>query len=221
MDSLSECVQQYDGVLVDYIGDELMAMWGAPLTQPDHATLACQAALAMQAQIPSINRQWRELLGEEFDLGIGINSGEAQVGNTGSQYKFKYGPLGNAVNLASRVQGATKHLRTRLLITEHTASRLKGAINVRRIRKVRVANIDEPVDLYDLHPDEADYAALKSNYETALQQFEGGDFSAATQSLAALLSSHPRDIASKLLRAAAANAEINPDQHQPILMLTK
>src|SRR5260370_33266774 len=92
-------------------------MWGAPEQQGDHAKLACEAALVMQEQRPKLNERWQSFLGGAMGLGIGINSGVARVGNTGSPRKFKYGPLGNTVNLASRVQGATKYLKTKLLIT--------------------------------------------------------------------------------------------------------
>src|SRR5207302_9940389 len=138
-----------EGVLVDYIGDEIMAMWGAPEEQPNHAQLACNAALSMLDHLPALNQRWQSTLGEPMSLGIGLNSGEAHVGNTGSPRKFKYGPLGNTVNLASRVQGVTKYLRSRLLLTEQTCQEI-GRLDpqlrarARRVGKVSVVNIDEP-----------------------------------------------------------------------------
>ena len=76
-------LQAHRGVLVDYIGDELMAMWGAPEEQPDHARLACRAALDMLDLVPQLNERWLTTLKEPMSLGIGINSGVARVGNTG------------------------------------------------------------------------------------------------------------------------------------------
>src|SRR5262249_55483309 len=81
--SLSDCVLAHRGVLVNYVGDELLAMWGAPEEQPDHAMLACRAALAMLEQLPVLSRRWRDLLQEEMSFGIGINTGQACVGNIG------------------------------------------------------------------------------------------------------------------------------------------
>jgi adenylate cyclase len=150
MGALSDCVLAHRGVLVDYIGDELMAMWGAPESQEDHARLACRAALDMQSLMPKLNERWLERLGEPTGLGIGVNTGRARVGNTGSKHKFKYGPLGPMVNLASRVQGATKYLRTPLLITEYTRARLGDEFWTRRLCKVRVVNIATAVDLFEL-----------------------------------------------------------------------
>ena len=124
MGVLSDCVLAHAGVLVDYIGDELVAMWGAPAAQPEHARLACLAAIDMLKAVPGINQRWSTTLQEPMALGIGVNSGIARVGNTGSHHKFKYGPLGNTVNLASRVQGATKYLRSPILVTGSTHSQL-------------------------------------------------------------------------------------------------
>ena len=121
MELLSECVQEHEGVLVDYIGDELMAMWGAPIAQPNHGDLACQAAQSMIRALPEINEMWGDRLCAPVELGVGLNTGIAQVGNTGSRLKkFKYGPLGDTVNVASRVQGATKYLGGECLITGTT-----------------------------------------------------------------------------------------------------
>src|SRR5262249_42295781 len=98
METLSECVLAHRGVLIDYIGDELMAMWGAPVKQEDHARLACRAALDMLGQVETLNQRWQSILGGPLRLGTGINTGVARVGNTGTRRKFKYGPLGNTVN---------------------------------------------------------------------------------------------------------------------------
>jgi adenylate cyclase len=120
---LSDCVLKQGGVLVDYVGDELLAMFGAPCEQPDQAARAARAAragLGMLQALAVLNSRWHKTLGGAMDLGIGINSGPASVGNSGSRFKFKYGPLGNTVNLGSRTQGLTKYLKCRLLLTEAT-----------------------------------------------------------------------------------------------------
>ncbi len=133
MELLTARIMDTAGVVVDYIGDGLLAMWNAPLEQPDHAARACRAALAMRDGLPELNRRWQGRLPGTLGLGIGINSGLALVGNTGSHKKFKYGPLGHTVNLASRVEGATKHLGVRLLITGSTRERLGQSFATRRL----------------------------------------------------------------------------------------
>jgi adenylate cyclase len=150
MGVLSECVLEHDGVLVDYLGDEVMAMWGAPVPQADHASLACKAARRMIARLPEITERWDAELGEPLRLGIGINSGVARVGNTGSPLKFKYGPLGDVVNVASRVQGATKYLGGACLITGETLRQLPAGVPSRRLARVRAVNIVHPIDIYEI-----------------------------------------------------------------------
>lgn len=152
MGAFSDCVIKHRGVLVDYIGDELMAMWGAPEELPNHADLACRAALDIIACLPQLDQRWQSFVQDSTAVGIGVNTGVARVGNTGSYRKFKYGPLGHTVNLASRVQGANKYLGTKLLVTGETYGQLNGDFSSRRLCKVRVRNIVDPVELFELCP---------------------------------------------------------------------
>jgi adenylate cyclase len=207
MGALSDCVLAHRGVLVDYIGDELMAMWGAPEIREDHARLACRAALDMQSLLPKLNERWQARLGEPMALGVGVNTGRAWVGNTGSRHKFKYGPLGPTVNLASRVQGATKYLRARLLVTEFTHARLGGEFGARRLCKVRVVNIATSVNLYELAAaEDADWNAIQPLYEHALEDFERGNFPGAARTLGNLMAEHAADGPSLVLMGRAINA---------------
>jgi adenylate cyclase len=194
MATLSECVRARQGVLVDYIGDELIAMWGAPEEQPEHARMACRAALDMLNRLPELNERWRTRLQEPMALGIGINTGGARVGNMGSPHKFKYGPLGNTVNLASRVQGATKYLKCTLLITGATHERLDESFYPRRLARVRVINIAEPVELYELaDPSRPGWSEARTEYEKALEMFEKGIYGPAGRILSELRAIYPDD----------------------------
>lgn len=197
----SAVVLDHGGVLVDYTGDELLAMWGAPNEQPDHAKLACGAALEILQRLPKLDHEWRKTIGVPTQVGIGINSGEALVGNIGTQLKFKYGPLGTAVNLASRVQGATKYLDTSVLITGATADRARRCYPSRRLCRVRVRNIRTPVDLYQLAPLQAhtEWEKITRIYESALNAFERSDFARAKDDLAILLALAPTDGPARLL----------------------
>jgi adenylate cyclase len=204
MEVLSDCVLAHRGVLVDYIGDELIAMWGAPQEEPEHPRLACRAALEMLDRLPKLNEHWHPTLHEPMALGIGINTGIAQVGNTGTSRKFKYGALGNVVNLASRVEGATKYLRTTLVITGTTQSHLDGSFATRRLCKAAMVNIAEPVDLYELaSPGESPRPGFASAYERALSDFESKNFGAAIHILGNLLAERPDDGPSLILLSRA------------------
>lgn len=177
MGEFSTIVIDHGGVLVDYTGDEVMAMWGAPTHQPNHAELACSAALAILESLIALNEKWQPIVGAETRVGIGVNTGSALVGNIGTHRKFKYGPLGTCVNLASRVQGATKYLKTSLLITGNTAKHLPETYRCRRLCQVKVVNISEPVDLYELHGKGIDvvWSDFAEKYETALYLYEKND----------------------------------------------
>lgn len=214
MNELSDCVLKHRGVLVDYVGDELMAMWGAPEEQPHHARLACRAALDMLTTLPRLNQRWEETLGEPMRLGIGINTGKARVGNTGSKHKFKYGPLGHHVNLASRVQGATKYLRTPLIVTEFTQTQLGDEFDLRQLCQVRVVNIASAVGLFELAPPSIPgWPEQKQLYEQALGEFEQGrgHFRQAARTLANLITLHPDDGPALVLLSRAINAAINTE----------
>jgi adenylate cyclase len=216
MGAVSDCVLAEEGVVVDYIGDEMMAMWGAPVAQADHAARAGRAALAMLASLPALNEEWQAVVGEPLGLGIGVNTGTARVGNVGSARKFKYGPLGNTVNLASRVQGATKHLKTRLLATQSTHAQLPPDIQRRRLCKVRVVGINEPVDLYELLGTKPEARQpFHEEYENALTQFEGGRFGTAVRILGNMVMEHPMDGPALVLLSRAVNALVHgpADQH--------
>lgn len=215
--TLSECVLKNQGVLVDYTGDELFAMWGAPVEQPNHAELACRTAIEMWRSLPEVSQRWREQISGETQVSIGVNTGLAHVGNIGSARKFKYGALGNAVNLSSRVQGATKYLRTGVLITEQTRSRLPDAIVVRRLCSVHVVNIGEPITLYELQPaPDAGWPELCRRYEQALAEFEQRHFDRAMVLLCELLSQYPGDGPSLVLLSRLVPLLDRPGQFNPV-----
>ncbi len=223
LDELSDCVLCHEGVLVDYTGDGLMAMWGAPEPQPDHAARACRAAVDMLGRLPRLNADWTEVLGCPIELGVGINSGLAQVGNTGSRHKFKYGPRGNTVNLASRVEGATKHLKCPALITTATKMQLDATFATRRLARVRMVNIEAPVELHELTTaDRRDWSAAREEYERALEFFENQDFVQAARVLGNFREKHPDDAAALVLlhRAVTCMAQGIPSTH-PVWVLNE
>jgi adenylate cyclase len=169
MDRFTHEVMNTGGVLIDYFGDGLAAFWNAPLPQPDHALLACQAALKMCAALPEISDDWYPITGRHLRLGIGIHTATTLVGNAGSRSRIKYGPRGSAMNLASRVQTATKQLGLPVLITRATAQQLAGKLATRRVAQVRLDGFADPVDLYQpLASDQLDLLAHQGTLDDAL-----------------------------------------------------
>jgi adenylate cyclase len=131
------------------------------------------------------------------DLGIGINTGIARVGNIGSTSKFKYGPLGTTVRVASLVEQQTRELMVRVLITDTTAERLPGDLATRRLCRLDDANHQQPIQIFELAADvPGDWSDMKRRYESALDAYDRGDLPTATRLLAKLLSDHPNDRAS-------------------------
>jgi adenylate cyclase len=174
LDRLTNQIMDHGGVVIDYYGDGLAAMWNAPTEQPQHADRAARAALAMLGELPTINSQWAEKLGGLVRLGIGLHTGRAQVGNSGSRRRFKYGPRGHAVNLTSRVEGATKALGVTCLLTGSTRDMLTIDVPLRRVCRARLTGMVEPVELYELPAasDHPQWPKRREQYERALKLFE-------------------------------------------------
>jgi len=194
METLSDCVAEHQGVLVDTLGDELSGMWGAPEACPEHAKQACRAAIAMVEQLPALNRRWQSVLEQPMALGIGIHTGVARVGNIGSTRKFKYGPLGSTVRIASHTEQATRELGTQILITQTTAAMLDDGFATRRLLNLTTSEATEAIELFELAADvPADWVEMKRCYELALDAYDKGDVPNATRLLAKILTDHPSD----------------------------
>ena len=147
---MTEQVFAYEGLLKEYVGDELMAIFGAPLTQQDHAKRACLTALAMRDKLESLRRAWEEMERPQLTARTGVNSGNMLVGNIGSKYRFSYGALGDDVNLGSRLEGLNKQYGSEILIGENTAGLVDGQFRLRMMDYVRVKGKEKPVRVYEL-----------------------------------------------------------------------
>ena len=147
---MTEIIFACSGTLKEYVADELMAIFGAPLEQSDHAQQACFAALAMQDRLRVLRRTWSETGRPALKARVGINSGPMLVGNLGSRYRFSYGALGDQVNLASRLEGLNREYGTEILIGENTARLVQGTFLLRELDMVQVKGRKQPVRLYEL-----------------------------------------------------------------------
>jgi adenylate cyclase len=164
-------VSGHEGTLDKYIGDAIMAFWGAPKPQADHALRACRAALAMVERLAALRERWRARGLPEIDVGVGINTGPMSVGFVGSQDRFyNYTVLGDAVNLASRLEGANRQYGTRILLGEETRVRAGAAIVTRPLDRVRVKGKREPVLIHEL----LCLAPAPAGLRGFLEQFEWG-----------------------------------------------
>ncbi len=146
-------VFKHDGLLDKYVGDAIMAVYGAPIPRADHAVAACQTALDMMQELRTLQAQWRAANQPVLDIGIGINTGPMIVGNMGSETRFDYTVIGDAVNLGARIESTNKAYSTHILISEFTHQQVRDAFpNLREVCVTQVRGRGAPVRLYELIP---------------------------------------------------------------------
>jgi adenylate cyclase len=145
---LSRVISKHHGKVDKYMGDCIMAFWGAPKPQPDHARNAILAGIEMQATLKALQPHFRERGWPEIHVGVGINSGRVSVGNMGSEERVAYTVLGDEVNLASRLEGITKQYGVGIIVGENTRNAVTDFI-YRELDHVRVKGKDKPVAIYE------------------------------------------------------------------------
>lgn len=146
---MADIILKHNGTIDKYIGDAIMAFWGAPVETADHAERAVLAGQEMLEGLKEVNRILKERgFQHEIKIGIGINSGVATIGNIGSEQKKNYTIVGDTVNLAARLESITKEHQTPLLFSEYTQEQIKGKIDCRRVGNVTVKGRGQAVDIY-------------------------------------------------------------------------
>ncbi|MBI3479440.1 MAG: adenylate/guanylate cyclase domain-containing protein [Nitrosomonadales bacterium] len=153
---MADIILKHNGTIDKYIGDAIMAFWGAPVQSSDHAEQAVLAGQEMLEGLKEVNRILRERGFEhEIKIGIGINTGPVTIGNIGSEKKKNYTVVGDAVNLSSRLESITKEYATPLLLSEYTYGKIKDKIDCKRIGNVKVKGREQPVDIYTVEEQRA------------------------------------------------------------------
>lgn len=148
LSAMTEVIQKHRGTIDKYIGDAIMSFWGAPLDDPDHALHAVLAALEMQDRAIKLRKSFIDRGWPPLYLGIGINTGMMNVGNMGSRFRMAYTVMGDAVNLASRLEGLSRQYGVDIIVGEDTRTRLPGIL-FRELDRVRVKGRNEPVTIYE------------------------------------------------------------------------
>ncbi len=195
---MTERIFAHEGMLKEYVGDELMAIFGAPVAQADHAVRACAAALEMLEHRKAMTKEWLATGRPPLIARTGINSGTMLVGNTGSEYRLTYGVLGDNVNLASRLEGLNKEYGTQILIGENTAALVGDAFVLREVDRVRVVGKTIPTRVYELVaasrtplPDEL--LETLRRYAVALETYRALDWAEALQRFEEIIKISPGD----------------------------
>jgi adenylate cyclase len=193
---MTRVVFKYNGVLDKYIGDAVMAFWGAPIEDENHPYLACETALEMQKEILNVKKDWSEHLDVDFSVRVGINTGEAVVGNMGSDMRFDYSLLGDTVNLGSRLEGINKEYGTLVIISGSTYEKVKERVVARLIDTVAVKGKEKGVPIYELMSlGSADFAQaeLIREFEEARGMYHEGEFKSALKKFNLLANKYPND----------------------------
>jgi adenylate cyclase len=184
------------GTLDKYIGDALMAFWGSPFPQEDHASRSCAAALDMIARLQELNFKWEAEGKKPFEIGIGINTGVVNVGNMGSSVRFAWTCMGDPVNLASRLEGQNKEYHSQIIIGENTYQQVKGEFVCRDLDRIRVKGKKKPVKVYELMgwaKDAQHYADLLSRWNVAQNAYLQQEWDKAVELFEELLGQYPED----------------------------
>jgi adenylate cyclase len=224
LDLASEAIVANGGTIDKFIGDAVMAFWGAPQPQPDHALLCCRAALACRQAIEDSGLVDDQ--GHPLQIRIGINSGRMLVGNIGSELRLNYTVIGDAVNVASRLESANKSYGTQILIGEETKRLARGGIVTREIDSIAVYGREEGLAVYEL----VDLAGERetrrrsswiAHYERGLAKYRDRDLTGAIAEFEAVLRNRQQDQPAEVLleRCRQLQQRDAPEDWQPIAVL--
>lgn len=202
-EEMVEAIFQYGGVLDKYIGDAMMALFGVPFQGARDADNAVAVANAMLRRLSALNQRRREAGRKVIDIGIGVATGDVVVGNIGSPRRMEYTVIGDSVNLASRLEGATKEYRVKVLLAQATAEALTLPTALREIELLRVKGKDQPVAVYEAlgHHDEHSFPNLDrclAAYAEGLRAYRLRDWQEGAQAFAEALALNPADYPSQL-----------------------
>jgi adenylate cyclase len=183
--AMSHIIHEHGGTIDKYIGDAIMAFWGAPQHNDEHAADACRAALACVAAMEKLRADWESQGKPGMRLRIGINTGRVVVGNIGSDERLNYTVVGDPVNLASRLEGVNKTFGTELIVGQHTWELVRYDVVARKLDEVTVRGREEPVGIYEVldlrgeDPSSPDDAWI-AEFEAGLKRYRDGDVAEAT-----------------------------------------
>jgi len=193
--TMTEIILSGQGTVDKYIGDAIMAFWGAPLPLSNSAALACRAALAMQKALAPLQDRWQRQGLPKLEARLGLHTGPAIVGNVGSRERFNYTVMGDTVNLASRLEGVNKIYGTHILLSHSTFQQVKDDFLCRELDLIRVKGRHQPVAIYELlgyQSDHRQYPWLPT-FAAALAAYRQGRWDEAAALFQEVLSQHPGD----------------------------
>nr|WP_268892499.1 adenylate/guanylate cyclase domain-containing protein [Pigmentibacter ruber] len=199
---ISNTIIKYNGTVDKYIGDAVMAFWGAPIELTNHAELACKAALECQLKCEELNINWKKNGKKEFKTRIGINSGDIIVGNIGTDLRLSYTIIGDEVNLASRLESLNKTYGTKIIVSQNTVDQLPDDFALRVLDYAIVKGKTLPVTIYELVAEKGDIAAIElellKTFNKSIELYKEKRWDEAIELLEDLLIERPTDNAIRI-----------------------
>lgn len=216
--TITKVIIEMNGTVDKYIGDGLMAFWGAPVDDPEHALHACQAVLQMQTALKQLNEEFRRENKPLVTTRIGISTGEVVVGNVGSDERLNYTSLGDPVNLASRLEGLNKVYGTLMIVSEFTYNKVKYNFKFRLLDKVAVKGKQRGVYIYEFLGDVDTTSDLKleqynKEFFDAFSHYESGDWQTAVNLFTSLDKKYPEDLLIKMFIKRCLFFSANPPEN--------
>jgi class 3 adenylate cyclase len=178
---MTDVIQENKGTIDKYIGDAIMALFGAPVKYEGHAKCAAMAGLKMLEKLEELKKGWAERGLPPIEVGIGLNTGDMSVGNMGSTRIFSYTVMGDAVNLGSRLESLTKEYGVRFMVSEFTRAQLDEGFAVRELDRVKVKGKTKPVTIFEVmaHGEAVEKRLLAQKFEAALSLYYSQNFNEA------------------------------------------
>lgn len=211
--SMSDIIMSNHGVIDKYIGDAIMAFWGAPV-ESDHAELSCRSAISMMKELESKRNEWQKEFGVEINIGIGINTGEVVIGNMGSDKRFDYTVMGDHVNLSSRLEGLTKMYGVPIIVSEYVKNKAGEKYVFRFLDKVAVKGKSEGVKIFELICAQSDLTEATSkkikSFHKAAEYYFKQEWEKANLAFCNFISQYGNDIAAKLYIERCQKYSANP-----------
>ena len=210
---MTDIVFKYNGLLDKYMGDAIMAVFGAPLDQKDHSLKACLTALEMMEELKRLKERWESQGMPPLNIGIGINSGPMVVGNMGSERRFDYTVMGDNVNLGSRLEGLNKEYGTNIIVSEFTINQTKNQLVTREIDLVRVKGKEQVVKIFELMGRDKptpQVSTFLENYHEGINAYRLREWDKGIDKLQKALQIFPQDHLTKMYISRCLELKENP-----------
>lgn len=210
LECMTGTIHLNDGTVDKYIGDGVMAFWGAPIENKDHAVNACRCALSMQKELEIYNRKLNKQQKPEIIMRIGIHTGEVTVGNIGSSDRLSYTVIGDNVNLASRFESLNKMYKTNIIVSQNVCEAVTESFHFRLLDFVQVKGKTVGIKIYELMPEELFDEDYHTEFLSSFNLYASGDWNTAEKGFRKLLTRFPGDRLVELYVGRCQNFKQNP-----------